>query len=413
MLACVRCHPLIRMIVLWQSEVFQDCRTSLCCKTAPHHKGKENVPFVCVRRPHLYFAQCQPIGSMAWDATGRCVDGDDWLCPGWEKCAAPKEECTRSRCCSDPEHSCMLDSAALDAGHGWHASCRPTTNETANATSGSVGAADCSSTSRWLCPRRWFDAAQEAMQRAEQLATKLEQEVDPVRSSCDPRTHALVCLIDSVFLLSVPEGRHLRFDHCEHARGSVRRGVRLHAPAADARPLEAVRARTHARIWQRRSHMLSRSPAMGQPEDPGMHACAGILSPHGCCRGACACASRMESELASLREARVYSNRGGGTNGASRNVAPQVRSRSESAVCRVDCPCPASDLSTSLTRRASAPAPLQQSLPAGGAASSAVADAEDNGGSFAEPTDEIGNNMHRALKLLGQRRYGHYTAREP
>ena len=166
------------------TSLFKDCRTTLCCQEAPFFRGAPHVPFECVRRPHLYFAQCRPTteerkrtpgtlyaaaaaaepsqsrtaaphataphtttpphaapphatspqataphaaaphvtaphaapsplslaaaahGAAATAGTGgagggsshyQCVDSDDWLCPGWERCAAPYAECTMSR----------------------------------------------------------------------------------------------------------------------------------------------------------------------------------------------------------------------------------------------------------------------------------------------------------------------------
>lgn len=47
----------------------------------------------------------------------------EWLCPGWEDCASPNEECTTSRCCASPEYGCFLNQTLLEAGGGWHAFC--------------------------------------------------------------------------------------------------------------------------------------------------------------------------------------------------------------------------------------------------------------------------------------------------
>ena len=90
------------------AQSFADCRQSLCC---------QQVGFGCMRRPHLYYAQCRPLPS-------QCNDGDSWLCPGWEKCASADGECTKSRCCTDASHGCYLNETLLEAGGGWHAFCQ-------------------------------------------------------------------------------------------------------------------------------------------------------------------------------------------------------------------------------------------------------------------------------------------------
>jgi hypothetical protein len=91
-----------------------DCRQSLCCQ-------EENQ--ACFRRSHLYYAQCRNAPHIK--EHGPCADSDDWLCPGWEICAQPYEECTKSRCCSEHGYFCGLNETLLNAGGGWHAFCRP------------------------------------------------------------------------------------------------------------------------------------------------------------------------------------------------------------------------------------------------------------------------------------------------
>jgi len=93
------------------SNPYTDCRQSLCC----------NEPSTaCFRKPHLYFAQCRHIEDKK-----KCKDTDDWLCPGWEKCAKAHEECTLSRCCQDKSFGCALNETLLASGGGWHAYCHP------------------------------------------------------------------------------------------------------------------------------------------------------------------------------------------------------------------------------------------------------------------------------------------------
>ena len=76
------------------TESYGDCRASHCCRD----KGSK-----CMRRSHLYYAQCRPepkAGSGCSDWQSMSPDSL-WLCPGWERCSAQHEECTLSRCCAD------------------------------------------------------------------------------------------------------------------------------------------------------------------------------------------------------------------------------------------------------------------------------------------------------------------------
>jgi hypothetical protein len=79
------------------SDSFGDCRASHCCSRSVDK---------CMRRSHMYYAQCRP--ELPEKGFSQCVDWrtgtattESWLCPGWEECAAPHEECTMSRCCTD------------------------------------------------------------------------------------------------------------------------------------------------------------------------------------------------------------------------------------------------------------------------------------------------------------------------
>ena len=140
---------------------FGDCRTSLCCQNVPYFRGNQNVQFQCVRRPAVYYAQCRPPSNLK---TNECVDSDDWLCPGWERCAAAYAECTHSRCCADPEFSCYLNATALSAGGGWHAWCRPTEH-----VEGPDGAG-CDAGGPWVCPHQWMAHVHEKFDGAVALA---------------------------------------------------------------------------------------------------------------------------------------------------------------------------------------------------------------------------------------------------
>ena len=160
------------------TPIFQDCRSTLCCQKAKYFKGAKDVPFECVRRPHLYYAQCRPVyepdarhttGSIVngqLQVSGGCTDSSEWLCPGWERCAAPFGECTRSRCCADTGFSCFLNGTALASGAGWHAYCRP-----ANETWAKLQLDDDLSKEErcdelaahgWLCPSVWRRHVHEA-----------------------------------------------------------------------------------------------------------------------------------------------------------------------------------------------------------------------------------------------------------
>ena len=105
---------------------YADCRSSLCC--APALKwdqishSNQPQPFACFRRPHVYWAMCRPAASQVVDvsagpsdeeAGARCHDTEDWLCPGWERCAEAGEECTVSRCCKSADYRCEAARAAL------------------------------------------------------------------------------------------------------------------------------------------------------------------------------------------------------------------------------------------------------------------------------------------------------------
>uniref|UniRef100_A0A7S2C239 Dickkopf N-terminal cysteine-rich domain-containing protein n=1 Tax=Haptolina brevifila TaxID=156173 RepID=A0A7S2C239_9EUKA len=103
------------------APAFSDCRSSKCCRNPKHF---------CLRRPHLFYAQCRPLPGDASDPS-MCSDTKDWLCPGWERCAGQHEECTKSRCCTDAGFSCTLNETMLHLGQGWHAFCQPPLNRTA------------------------------------------------------------------------------------------------------------------------------------------------------------------------------------------------------------------------------------------------------------------------------------------
>ena len=73
-------------------EKYQPCLSTKCCK---------DNGFGCYRKPEADYAQCRPIASMSG-----CTDTPDWLCPGWELCSDPYQECTTTHCCSDHRFVC-------------------------------------------------------------------------------------------------------------------------------------------------------------------------------------------------------------------------------------------------------------------------------------------------------------------
>lgn len=142
------------------ADPFMDCRAKLCCQTMPHFRGHKDVPFQCMRRPQLYYAMCRPPADL--EKPTECKDGKDWMCPGWERCGGPHEECTHSRCCSAEGHSCYLNGSALEDGKGWHAVCLPKQNHTL-LEDGKVGKSGV----HWINIHDWFDHVHEVADHAE------------------------------------------------------------------------------------------------------------------------------------------------------------------------------------------------------------------------------------------------------
>ena len=99
------------------------------------------------------------------------TSADDWLCPGWERCAQPHQECTKSRCCVDAGNSCYLNASALNLGEGWRASCMPTMHTDgaggAGGHGGCVGGSVSLGGGKWLCPSEWMEHVHEAVELAE------------------------------------------------------------------------------------------------------------------------------------------------------------------------------------------------------------------------------------------------------
>ena len=74
----------------------------------------------CLRRPFSFYGQCRPAADECteWTHKELVVSEDGWLCPGWEQCSAPYEECTLSRCCQAEGYSCLLNRTAADRRAG-------------------------------------------------------------------------------------------------------------------------------------------------------------------------------------------------------------------------------------------------------------------------------------------------------
>ena len=69
---------------------YDGCLDSKCCV---------NPGFDCYKRPTVEYAQCRPVDLA-------CADNNQWLCPGWESCAAHMGDCTGSHCCSNVNDKC-------------------------------------------------------------------------------------------------------------------------------------------------------------------------------------------------------------------------------------------------------------------------------------------------------------------
>ena len=247
--------------------VFQDCRSSLCCQTAQFFKGAKDVPFECVRRPHLYFAQCRPVtepdarhaGSTL--AAPACTDSSEWLCPGWERCGAAFAECTRSRCCADEGFSCFLNGTALAAGDGWHAYCRPT-NETwgaladADTNDAAMSKEECDEMASrgWLCPSVWRRHVHEAAALA-----KWYVDEEPAAVAGVALASALVCLLACACCII-------------HRRRAKRTLTRLNAELSAVRDglHDAQLKKRGAAEGERLNLAIDGGPSEREPDSPGV-----------------------------------------------------------------------------------------------------------------------------------------------
>ena len=100
--------------------LFQPCTKSLCCK---------NPASSCYRRPSHYYAQCRTTTDCTPWINRATAPEVGWLCPGWEACADPWDECTLSRCCTDNNFACYLNKSSVEP-RLWYAQCRPSNQST-------------------------------------------------------------------------------------------------------------------------------------------------------------------------------------------------------------------------------------------------------------------------------------------
>lgn len=81
---------------------YGDCRESATCS---------GDGFYCFKRAGGTYAQCRPrettkcIESGLWDPTRHSAS--DWLCPGWEYCAATHGNCAFAKCCQNALDACL------------------------------------------------------------------------------------------------------------------------------------------------------------------------------------------------------------------------------------------------------------------------------------------------------------------
>eukprot|EP00316_Scyphosphaera_apsteinii_P015705 CAMPEP_0119314074 /NCGR_PEP_ID=MMETSP1333-20130426/31579_1 /TAXON_ID=418940 /ORGANISM="Scyphosphaera apsteinii, Strain RCC1455" /LENGTH=399 /DNA_ID=CAMNT_0007319111 /DNA_START=12 /DNA_END=1211 /DNA_ORIENTATION=+ len=90
------------------ANAYGTCTLSGCCQESG---------FECKKKPQVWWAQCRPTS-----ASQDCVNSEEWLCPGWDKCGVPYGECFGSRCCEDTGGR---DFGCFKAGYAQHATCRP------------------------------------------------------------------------------------------------------------------------------------------------------------------------------------------------------------------------------------------------------------------------------------------------
>uniref|UniRef100_A0A7S0J904 Uncharacterized protein n=1 Tax=Calcidiscus leptoporus TaxID=127549 RepID=A0A7S0J904_9EUKA len=117
-----------------------DCTESGCC-------AQEG--YGCFKSPEREFAQCRKLPTDNHGKPTTCKDTLEWLCPGWESCAADHGDCTQSKCCRSSGFACWKKKFEH------RAECRAEPDVRAN--HDAVGDhsdpfATCRDTDEWLCP---------------------------------------------------------------------------------------------------------------------------------------------------------------------------------------------------------------------------------------------------------------------
>ena len=94
------------------TENYGDCRESATCR---------GEGFYCFKRAGGEYAQCRPretttcIEAGMWDPTRHSAN--DWLCPGWEYCAATHGDCAYAKCCQNAFDACFSRVSAPHTAH--------------------------------------------------------------------------------------------------------------------------------------------------------------------------------------------------------------------------------------------------------------------------------------------------------
>lgn len=84
------------------TQDYANCEEYATCRSEGFH---------CYKRAGVAFAQCRPetgtrcVEAGLWDPTQHSLT--DWLCPGWEYCAARHGNCAYSRCCQNAYDACL------------------------------------------------------------------------------------------------------------------------------------------------------------------------------------------------------------------------------------------------------------------------------------------------------------------
>ena len=172
---------------------FQGCFQERCCRDGS---------FGCSRRPDMKYAQCRPKPR----ATEKpCADSDEWLCPGWQDCAASLESCSLSHCCKDPSHQCLKQVGGTD---GADLFCRPidvghsTVAHLSSRLEYAIEDVDwsCVNSDKWLCPSTWKARVVGIVTRAE---AKIAEEIEEAAQEKEHVSEVIDGMIDPLTLVGV------------------------------------------------------------------------------------------------------------------------------------------------------------------------------------------------------------------